>query len=70
MRTDENGNECPATLGEYRDMCAELGGETCRAVRWLDEKIAKAPRGRDEPVMPTDGQMRAVLMPMLFGESA
>lgn len=70
MRTDENGNECPATLGEYRDLCAEFGGEECRAVRWLDDKIAVATRGRDEPVLAADTQMRCVLMPMLFGEGA
>lgn len=26
MRTDEGGNPCPATLGEYRDLCAAIGG--------------------------------------------
>ena len=37
MRRDENGGECPATLGEYRDMCAAIGGPKCRAVKFLDE---------------------------------
>jgi hypothetical protein len=27
MRRDETGNDCPSTLGEYRDMCAALGGD-------------------------------------------
>ena len=32
MHTDEEGNKCPKTLGEYRDLCAVLGGEDCAAV--------------------------------------
>jgi hypothetical protein len=65
MRTDEEGNSCPETLGEYRDMCAAIGGEGCKAVKFLDEKIEK--QGRDEKVLAADSQMRAVLMPMLVG---
>lgn len=38
MRKDEYGNDCPSTLGEYRDLCAALGGD-CDAVRLLDQKI-------------------------------
>lgn len=66
MRTDENGESCPETLGEYRDLCAALSplGDTCRAVAVLDEKIAKD--GRDEKVIAPDHQMRYVLMPLLF----
>jgi len=64
MRQDENGQECPATLGEYRDMCAALGGENCKAVKMLDDKIAE--QGRDEEVIMPDSQMRMVLMPMLL----
>ncbi len=64
MRTDENGDACPATLGEYRDLCAALGGDTCRAVKFLDTKIAE--QGRDETVIAADSQMRAILMPMLL----
>lgn len=63
MRQDENGNECPATLGEYRDMCVAIGGESCPAARLLDEKILD--QGRDEPVLASDSQMRMLLMPML-----
>lgn len=63
MRQDEMGNECPETLGEYRDMCAVLGGEECAAVKLLDGKIES--QGRDERVFATDGQMRMLLFPLL-----
>jgi hypothetical protein len=67
MRTDEEGNQCPGTLGEYRDMCAALGGEDCKAVAFLDLKIEAHPEtGRDEEVIAPDSQMRLLLMPMLF----
>lgn len=59
----ENGNEVPSTLGEYRDICAAIGGADCRAVKFLDEKIAET--SRDEVVIQADSQMRMVLMPML-----
>lgn len=64
MRNDEHGNECPATLGEYRDICAALGGEGCEAVAFLDEKIAK--QGRNELVLAPDSQMRLLLFPMIL----
>jgi hypothetical protein len=64
MRTDESGNQCPATLGEYRDLCAAIGGEGCKAVKFLDEKIAD--QGRDAIVIADDSQMRYILMPMLL----
>jgi hypothetical protein len=63
MRQDEAGNSCPGTLGEYRDLCAAIGGEQCRAVKFLDEKIAQ--QGRDMEVIADDSQMRFLLMPML-----
>lgn len=66
MRKDENGHECPATLGEYRDLCKALGGETCPAVEFLDKKIAEARGNRDEEVIAADSQMRMLLMPMLM----
>lgn len=65
MRKDERGNECPSTLGEYRKVCSTIGGETCEAVRFLDEKIAESPNGENEEVVAQDSQMRALLMPML-----
>lgn len=69
MRTDENGNVCPGTLGEYRDLCAAFGGETCAAVKLLDTKIIEAPKGRDELVIKEDSQMRLLLMPLLLGSA-
>lgn len=68
MRTDEEGDPCPATLGEYRDLCAVIGGEHCRAVQLLDQKIADDPDGRDAIVIAADSQMRFVLMPLLLPE--
>src|SRR4051812_16438027 len=63
MRTDENGQPCPATLGEYRDLCAAIGGEDCPAVQLLDEHISR--QGRDAEAIQPDSQMRALLMPLL-----
>lgn len=62
MRRDENGAICPATLGEYRQLCASLGGEDCEAVKLLDKKIREHnERGSDgvnaEVIVP-DSQMR------------
>jgi len=65
MRTDENGKPCPGTLGEYRDLCAALGGEDCKAVEFLDEKIAENPKGREDVVIQADSQMRFLLFPMI-----
>jgi len=68
MRTDdESGLPCPETLGEYRDMCKAIGGSECRAVLFLDKKIAEHENGRDEKVIAPDSQMRMLLMPMLVG---
>lgn len=69
MRKDELGNDVPGTLGEYRDLCAALGGESCEAVAFLDEKIAAHANGRDEPVLAADSQMRFLLFPMLLREA-
>ena len=65
MRQDEDGNECPATLGEYRDLCAALAPKS-KAVALLDAKIAKSRLGRNETVVAADSQMRVLLMPMLL----
>lgn len=66
MRKDENGKECPATLGEYRDLMAALGGEKCRAVKYLDAHIALPGNGRDAEVIVHDSQMRVLLVPLLI----
>ena len=67
MRTDENGDPCPETLGEYRDMCEAIGTmmgvPSNRAVQFLDGKIAES--NRDDVVIQADSQMRMLLMPML-----
>ena len=63
MRLNSNGDVVPSTLGEYRDLCALLGGEDCKAVKLLDEQITKD--GRDEKVVADDSQMCALLIPML-----
>jgi hypothetical protein len=64
-KADDNENEdVPSTLGEYRDMCAAIGGENCRAVQFLDDKIKE--QGRDMEVIAPDSQMRFLLMPMLL----
>jgi hypothetical protein len=64
MRKDEEGNEVPSTLGEYRKLCAAIGGvDDNPAVEWLDAKIAK--QGEHEEVLIPDSQMRNILMPML-----
>lgn len=67
MRKDENGNECPETLGEYRDLCNAFAPGSA-AVGLLDKKITESPAGRGEVVMVADSQMRALLMPMLLQE--
>jgi hypothetical protein len=66
MRTDEAGHPCPSTLGEYRDLCAAIATVECPAVQFLDERIARSERGRDEEVGASDHQMRLLLMPMLL----
>jgi hypothetical protein len=62
MRKDEEGNPCPGTLGEYRDLCAALAPDS-RAVEFLDERIARD--GRDDEIIAEDSQMRLLLFPML-----
>jgi hypothetical protein len=65
MRTDEQGQPCPSTLGEYRDMCNAIAPGS-KAVKFLDDKIKESPNGRDEEVIAHDSQMRYLLMPMLM----
>mgnify|MGYP006971729328 CR=1 FL=1 len=67
-RTDEHGNECPATLGEYREMCVSVGGEDCASVEYLDMVIARAENGENEKVVLPDYAMRAALMPACIPE--
>lgn len=67
MRKDEDGNTCPETLGEYRDLVHAIA-PGCPAEKLMDEKIEEAKNGRDEVVIASDHQMRLLLMPRLFGE--
>jgi len=68
MRKDEEGNPCPETLGEYRDICAALAGEDNAAVKFLDGKIAD--QGRGAKVLVSDHQMRMLLFPLLIRKGA
>ena len=45
MRRDENGDPCPETLGEYRELCVDLGVPNNAAVAFLDDKIAEKSQG-------------------------
>jgi hypothetical protein len=63
MRTDEEGNPCPGTLGEYLQMCEALGVDGNKAVQFLQKKIEE--QGKDMEVIAPDSQMRMLLMPML-----
>jgi hypothetical protein len=64
MRTDEQGQPCPATLFEYRDLCKAIGGPECAAVKLLEKKISDN-GGNDDEVIQADSQMRYLLMPLL-----
>jgi hypothetical protein len=43
------------TLGDWRDRCARLFGETSASVRWFDGKIKT--QGRDEEVLADESQV-------------
>jgi hypothetical protein len=65
MRIDPyTGDQVPATLGEYRDLCVAIA-PTSAAVTFLDGRIAADPDGREAQVLAPDSQMRALLFPML-----
>jgi len=64
MRKDEEDNEVPSTLFEYRDLCKAIGGPDCAAVKFLEKKITENGGNDDEVIVP-DSQMRMLLMPML-----
>lgn len=66
MRTDEEGNQCPSTLGEYKKYCLALGGSDCKAVAFLNRKIAET--SEDEEVIAPDSQMRMILYPWILAK--
>ena len=66
MRKDESGNECPETLGEYYDLVKAFTPFKTKAQEYLENKIAESTNGRDEIVIASDNQMRAILMPMML----
>lgn len=67
MRVDELGHECPETLWEYREMCAELGAAIGlprnKAVAFLDRKIQE--EGPQARVLAPESQMRMMLMRLI-----
>lgn len=69
MRTDENGQQCPGTLGEYLKLCEAVGFPDNQAVQFLKKKIAESPNGENEEVIAPDSQMRMLLMPLLAKEA-
>lgn len=68
MRTDENGDPCPGTLGEYLKMVTAVAGEDNKAVEFLKKKIEE--QGADEEVIAPDSQMRALLFPLMVQKAA
>lgn len=63
MRKDEEGNECPETLGEYHAICKALSPGSV-AVAFLEKKIEE--QGADMMVFLPDAQVRGALMPLLL----
>lgn len=68
MRKDEYGNDCPATLGEYRQGCVLVGQmkgvPDNKAMQYLDRMITLMPKHEDHVVTLTDAEMRRMLFPM------
>lgn len=64
MNTDEQGEQCLETLGDYRDWCASIGGEDCEAVIRFDEAIAQY--GRDYVKVPPGFPIQSLLLSLLY----
>lgn len=58
----------PDTLGYHRDMAAAVFGESSPAVKFLDDKIAASPNGRDEAVIVPESQVVHMLGKLHFGD--
>lgn len=55
MRKLSTGQD--STLGNYRDLSAAFFGENSPQVKFLDDKIANDPDGRNSEVIADEGQM-------------
>lgn len=51
-----------STLGNYRDLSAATFGENSPQVKFLDDKVAESPNGRDEEVIAPESQMLYLLV--------
>lgn len=51
-----------STLGNYRDLASAFFGEDSLQVKFLDDKIAESPNGRDEEVIAPESQMLYLLV--------
>ena len=50
-----------ATLGNYKKLAVIFFGESSKAVKFLDDKIAESPNGENEEVIADEGQMLFLL---------
>lgn len=53
-----------STLGNWRSLCLVVFGEGSKQIAFLDEQIAKAPKGADEAVIADERQFLHVLVSM------
>lgn len=51
-----------ATLGNYRKITASIFGEDDPAVKFLDERIAESPNGKNEEVITVESQMIQLIL--------
>jgi hypothetical protein len=58
-----------ATLGNYRALASVVFGNDSGATKFLDDKIAESPNGRDEEVIVDERQM-IYLLAQMYKESA
>jgi len=55
-----------STLGEYRKLTVALLGEDSAAIKFLDEKIAESPVGKNDEVITDESQMIYLLTNIHF----
>lgn len=51
----------PLTLGSYKELTTLFFGKGSAQVEFIDEKIARSPKGADEEVLADETQMLALL---------